>query len=155
MKESQIDWPVVKKTLMQSNNLLRSCPDRQIQRIVKYSKLPLDFNLDGEDRLIYIIYGHCAPYVGQTGCIVGPRSLLQRFRKHIRKAKRLKNLFTGLRHRRAIANWSTKCMPSLAKFMARDGPARFSIMAVERVPRGLHGGVIERRWVQSLAVTLT
>ena len=153
LRESQVDWPAVKKSLIQANMLLSTCPDRQIQRIVRLSKLPLDFDLAGEDRLIYIIYGHCPPYVGPTGRITGPWRLLQRFREHIRKAKRLKNLFTGLRHRRAIANWSTKCMPSLAKFMARDGPTRFSIMGVKIVPKGLHGGVPERRWVQTLAIT--
>ena len=154
LNERPINWDEVKATLQESNSLLKDTPDRQLQRLARLSRILLDFDLDSLDSMIYIIYSSHAPYVGQTGCISGPRSLMDRFKEHVSKTKLLKAFFTSTRYRRARNLMGFGKMPSLARLMAREGPAFFSIMGVERVPRNINGGILERSWFHRVGVNL-
>lgn len=100
------------------------------------------------------MYSPHAPYVGQTGCISGPGSLMDRFKEHISKAKTLKAFFTSTRYRPARNLMGFGKMPSLARLMAREGPASFSILGVEKVPRNVHGGILERSWFHRVGTNL-
>ena len=149
-----IDWEAVKETLQMSNLLLINSPDRDIQRIVRLAQIPQYFDLDEKDRLIYVILGPHPPYVGQTGCITGPRSLMQRYREHLRSVRVLKNHFMGIKYRRVKALFGFGKTPSLASLLARQGVSYSTILPVQRVPPKIHGGAPERKWVQMLGITL-
>ena len=153
LKEYPIDWETVKETLIASNKLLHSSPDRQLQRIARLSKLPSDFDLDQPGRFIYAVYGRYPPYIGQTGCISSLRSVAERYREHLAKAKRLRNHYGAVRYRRPKGFSGFGRMPSLARLMAREGPGGFSVMAIEAVPSHIHGGLPERSWVNALGTT--
>ena len=98
--------------------------------------------------------GPYPPYVGQTGCITGFRSLFARYREHLRAARALTNHFLGLRHRRVKSMMSFGKLPSLARMMARHGPAPVTIVGLQTVPDHQHGGQRERWWARVLAPTL-
>ena len=140
--------------MLESNRLLHRSPDRTLQRIARLSRLPHDWDLDEPDRLIYVMCGPHPPYVGQTGCITGLRSLLARYREHLRAARVLKNHFIGLRHRRVRGLMAFGKLPSLARVLAKHGPACMTMLGVQRVPPMVHGGQPERWWVRALSPTL-
>ena len=152
--QRKVDWDAVKLTMLESNRLLHRSPDRTLQRIARLSRLPHDWDLDEPDRLIYVMCGPHPPYVGQTGCITGPRSLLARYREHLRAARVLKNHFIGLRHRRVRGLMAFGKLPSLARVLAKHGPACMTMLGVQRVPPMVHGGQPERWWVRALSPTL-
>ena len=134
--------------------LLLESPDKTLRRIVRFAKLDPDHNLSLEDRYIYIIYGHYPPYIGQTGCITGPRSVMRRYKEHLRKAKTLENYFTGVRYRRVRGLFQFGKLPSLARVMAREGPSKFSIFPVQRVEEDAVADVLETRGIRLMGWVL-
>ena len=86
------------------------------------------------NRLIYVMCGPYPQYVGQTGCITGVRFLFARYREHLRAARALTNHFLGLRHRRVKSMMSFGKLPSLARMMAKHGPAPVTIVGLQTVP---------------------
>ena len=86
LSQKPVDWEGVRHTLQECNTLLLDSPDRALRRIVRLAKLSPLHDLSDVDRFIYVIYGHYPPYIGQTGCISGPRSPMQRYKEHLRKA---------------------------------------------------------------------
>ena len=84
--------------------------------------------------------GPHTPYVGQTCRISGLRSLLARYRAHVRAARVLKNYFIGIRHRRVRGLMAFGKLPSLARVLAKHGPACMAMLGVQHVPPMVHGG---------------
>ena len=154
LKCSKVDWTEVQKTLEECNKLLLDSPDRHLRRIVRLAKLSPLMDLSIQDRFIYIIYGHYPPYIGQTGCISGPRSLMQRYKEHLRKSKTLVNYFSGIRYRRIRGLFQYGRLPSLAGVMAREGPSNFGIVPVQRVPDDQVGDILESKWIKVQGMVL-
>ena len=100
LAQRPVDWEVAKQTMMEANLLLQDAPDQKLRRLARLTRLPLDYDLDNEDRIIYVLWGPFPCYVGQTGCITGERSPFARYIEHVRKAKSLRNHFTSKRFRR-------------------------------------------------------
>ena len=147
-------WDSVAATLMQSNRLLLKCPDRRLRRIARLSQLADFEDLNEEDRFIDVICGPFAPYVGQTGRITTARSLMQRYKEHLRRAKALNKHFQGPKRRRYRKLFAFGKLPSLERLLARNGPAPATIFPLQKVRPDTHGGQPERWWVRVLAPTL-
>ena len=147
-------WDSVAAPLMQSNRSLLKCPDRRRRRIARLSQLADFEDSNEEDRFIYVICGPFAPYVGQTGCITAARSLMQRYKDHLKRAKTLNKHFQGPKRRRYRKLFALGKLPSLARLVARNGPAPATIFPLQKVKPDTHGGQPERWWVRVLAPTL-
>ena len=147
LKARPVNWKTVNKSLMASNELFRTSPDRQIQRVYRSPKLPTNFDLDGVGSLVYVICSHHPPYVGQTGRISQQRSL-DRYKEHVPKARMLRLFFVEIRYRKVKG----------IKYYGKTPPPRLHAswpeMAQEDTPFNTHGGVPRRRWVTNLGVTL-
>ena len=130
MMLKRVNWEQVKQTLHESNQVLSDFPHRTLQRIARLATLPLDWDIDKPDRLIYVMCGPYPTYVGQTGCITGVRSLFARYREHVRAARALANHFLGLRHRQVKCMMSFGKLPSLARMVAKHGPPPVTIVGL-------------------------
>lgn len=104
--------------------------------------------------MIYVILGPHPPYVGETGCITGPRPLMQRYQEHLQSVRVLKNHFMGIKYCRVKALFGFGKTLSLAALLARQGVSYSTILPVQRVPPNIHGGAPERKWVQMVGIML-
>ena len=73
--------------------MLHDAPCPRLRRIARLARLPLSAPLSQEDVFIYVLIGPCLPYIGQTGCIKGPRAPIKRYAEHLCKGRALKNIF--------------------------------------------------------------
>ena len=82
---------------------------------------------------MYTICGPYPPYVGQTWCFQNQRSCMEHYREHLQKTRSLANHFSGIRHRKIRAAMGFGKLASLARMLAREGPSRFTIVALQDV----------------------
>ena len=153
LKSKPVDWSAVCDSLQESNLLLRDAKDTRLRRIARLAKLPLTWCLDEVGSWVYTICGPYPPYVGQTGCFKNTRSCLDRYREHLQKAKSPANHFSGIRHRKIRAATGFGKLPSLARMLAREGPSRVTIVALQDVANK-QAGAVERWWNTVLGQTL-
>ena len=85
--QHNVEWDVAKQFLQDSNALLSQSPDRMPQRIARPVRLPLDWDIDKSNTLTYVMCRPYPPYVGQTGCVKGVKSLFTRYCEHLRAAR--------------------------------------------------------------------
>ena len=153
LKARPVDWNAVRESLHDSNRLLCDAKDSRLRRIARLAKLPLTWRLDEVGSWVYTICGPYPPYVGQTGCFQNQRSCMERYREHLQKARSLANHFSGIRHRKIRAAMGFGKLPSLARMLAREGPSRVTIVALQDVANK-QAGAVERWWNTVLGQTL-
>ena len=151
---ANVDWLGVKNMIIESNLLLTQAPDRTLKRLARLCKLPLDFDPDTDGGFIYVIFGKILPYVVQTGCLGNTRSVMERYKEHLSRAKALYKHLTALRYLiRTSPPLAFQKTPGIARLMARDGLSSTSVLTVNKVPANIVGGCMERRWVRMLGLT--
>ena len=153
LRAKPVNWSAVRDSLQETNLLLTDAKDSRLRRIARLAKLPLTWRLDEVGSWVYTVCGPYPPYVGQTGCFQNQRSCLDRYREHLQKAKALANHFSGIRHRKIRVAMGFGKLPSLARMLAREGPARVTIVALQDVA-DKQAGAIERWWNTVLGQTL-
>ena len=139
---------------MRSNQLLKDCPDARLRRAVRLSRLPLDTPLTIEDTWIYVMVGAFLPYVGQVGFLQGPRAPLERYKEHLSRAKSLRNMFLGNRHRRMRCQLGFGKTPSLSRVLARVGGHQASMVLLQKVDPPREAFNVESHFDSVLAPTL-
>ena len=154
LKSRCVKWDMVAESLMRSNQLLKDCPDARLRRAVRLSRLPLDTPLTIEDTWIYVMVGAFLPYVGQVGFLQGPRAPLERYKEHLSRAKSLRNLFLGNRHRRMRCQLGFGKTPSLSRVLARVGGHQASMVLLQKVDPPREAFNVESHFDSVLAPTL-
>ena len=154
LKSRCIPWDQVAESLLRSNRLLRDCPDVRLRRIARLARLPLDTPLTIADTWIYVMVGPFLPYVGQVGFVPGPRAPLERYGEHLSRAKSLRNLFLGTRHRRLRCQLGFGKTPSLSRVLASIGGAKASMLLMQKVDPPREAFNVESHFDSVLAPTL-
>ena len=154
LKSRCVKWDMVAESLMRSNQLLKDCPDARLRRAVRLSRLPLDTPLTIEDTWIYVMVGAFPPYVGQVGFLQGPRAPLERYKEHLSRAKSLRKLFLGNRHRRMRCQLGFGKTPSLSRVLARVGGHQASMVLLQKVDPPREAFNVESHFDSVLAPTL-
>ena len=155
MGRAKIPWGEVGESILRSNHLLADAPCPRLRRIARLARLPLDTSLSTKDVYIYVLVGPCLPYIGQTGYTYGPRALIKRYAEHLRKARMLRNIFLGTRHRRLRGHLGFGKTPGLSHTVARLGGHRITVVLVELVKNPRETGQREAFWERILSPNLS
>ena len=84
----------------------------------------------------------------------GPRAPLERYGEHLSRAKSLRNLFLGTRHRRLRCQLGFGKTPSLSRVLASIGGAKASMLLMQKVDPPREAFNVESHFDSVLAPTL-